>query len=101
MRSVIERAKEAKPPGKTGRPEKGTQGVPLSKGSNDRRIAQIAKRRPDILDRMKAGEFKSVRAAALEGGRLAKFPKPGKQISPVSEDREDRTPARALPQRTQ
>ena len=67
-KEAADRAKEAKPPGKTGRPEKGTHCVLLSKGSNDRRVAQIAKRRPDILERMKAGEFKSVRAAALEAG---------------------------------
>ena len=30
--------------------------------------ARIARDRPDILERMKAGEFPSVRAAALEAG---------------------------------
>jgi hypothetical protein len=30
--------------------------------------ARIARDRPDILERMKAGEFRSIRAAALEAG---------------------------------
>lgn len=36
--------------------------------------SKIARDRPDILDRMKAGEFKSVRAAAIEAGIIK--PKP-------------------------
>ena len=40
----------------------------ISKGGTDRIAAQIAKRRPDILKRMKAGEFRSVHAAAIEAG---------------------------------
>lgn len=40
------------------------------KGGNDANYltAKIARDRPDILDRMKAGEFTSVRKAALEAG---------------------------------
>lgn len=36
--------------------------------SADYLTARIARDRPDILDRMKAGEFRSVRAAAIEAG---------------------------------
>jgi len=41
-----------------------------STGGNDPNYltARIARDRPDILDRMKAGEYRSVRAAALEAG---------------------------------
>jgi hypothetical protein len=39
-----------------------------SSDTADYRVARIARERPDILERMKAGEFKSVRAAALEAG---------------------------------
>ncbi len=70
-KKAAERAKEAKPAGKTGRPPslpKGTNPVPLSKGGNDRLTARIARDRPDVLERMKAGEFRSVRAAAIEAG---------------------------------
>jgi hypothetical protein len=44
--------------------------APISRGSNnaDYLTARIARDRPDILERMKAGEFRSVRAAALEPG---------------------------------
>jgi hypothetical protein len=37
-------------------------------GSQEYLTARIARDRPDILERMKAGEFKSVRAAAMEAG---------------------------------
>lgn len=52
----------------TGRPHKGTTLVPLSKGGNDRIRSQIATRRPDIAERMEAGEFPSVRQAAIAAG---------------------------------
>lgn len=61
-------ASQAAPTAPTGRPKKGTQCVPLSKGGNDRRTARIAKRSPEVLARMKAGEFKSVRAAEIAAG---------------------------------
>jgi hypothetical protein len=89
-RAVIERiikerktaqahARQAVRPAKPGRPAKGTHCVPLSKGNNDRRVAQIARVRPDILERMKKGEFKSVRAAAIDAG-IIKPPTPAEQI---------------------
>jgi len=65
---VNQMAVEVEPPAPTGRPEKGTNLVPLSKGGNDRIVAESADRRPDIHERMKRGEYKSVRAAALEAG---------------------------------
>ena len=57
-----ERAKGAKPaqPADCGRPSKGTNVVPLSKGGNDRLTARIARDHPGILERMKRGEFTSV-----------------------------------------
>jgi hypothetical protein len=43
--------------------------VPLVRGNDaDYLTRRIARDRPDILERMKAGEFTSVRAAALEAG---------------------------------
>ena len=57
----------------TGRPLKGTTLVPLSKGGNDRIKSQIATRRPDIASRMEAGEFASVRQAAIAAG-IVKVP---------------------------
>jgi hypothetical protein len=69
-RKVQQLAEEAQPPADTGRPPKGIQRIPLPKGGNSvkRLSARIAKKRPDILERMKKGEFKSVRAAAIEAG---------------------------------
>lgn len=62
-------------PGPDGRPKKLTQRVRLSTGSNDRRVAQIAKRRPDILEDMKAGKYPSVRQAAIAAG-IVRVPTP-------------------------
>jgi hypothetical protein len=69
------RAAEAKPLADPGRPKKeereGNKGsdTTISSGrGSDYLTARIARDRPDILERMKAGEFKSVRAAALEAG---------------------------------
>jgi hypothetical protein len=59
--------------GPTGRPPKGTTLVPLSTGGNDRIKSQIATRRPDIAERMAAGEFASVRQAAIAAG-IVKVP---------------------------
>ena len=43
--------------------------APISGGTSaDYLAARIARDRPDILDRMKAGEYPSVRAAALDAG---------------------------------
>lgn len=60
VEKVQARAEEAKPTACKGRPEKGTKVVPFSKGGNDQIVAQIAKKRPDVLDPMKAGEFTRV-----------------------------------------
>jgi len=65
---VNQMAVEVDPPAPTGRPDKGTHCVPLSKGGNDRRVAQIAARRPDVLEKMKNGEYPSVRAAQIDAG---------------------------------
>jgi hypothetical protein len=52
-------------PADNGRPKKGVEATPLPKGMNSKRIAaRIARDRPDVLERMKAVEFKGVRAAA-------------------------------------
>lgn len=62
--------------GKHGRPTKEEQ---ENKGDNNHLLmrgttgaeyltARIARDRPDILERMKSGEFRSVRAAAIEAG---------------------------------
>ena len=56
----------------------GATGHPLlKKGSHnsDYLLARIARDRPDILERVKAGEFDSVRAAAREAGIIAMRPK--------------------------
>lgn len=52
---------------KTGRPEKGTMVVPLSKGGQDRLAAQLAKRRPDLADEVRAGS-KTLHTALIEAG---------------------------------
>ncbi len=44
--------------------------ITLMRGTNpDYLTARIARDRPDILERMKAGEYKSVRSAAGKDGR--------------------------------
>ncbi len=44
--------------------------ITFTRGTNpDYLTARIARDRPDILERMKAGEYKSVRAAARKDGR--------------------------------
>lgn len=64
----------------TGRPKKGIAPIPLAKGPTAARLtARIAKKRPDILERMKADEFSSVRAAAIEAGIITP-PTPFQQI---------------------
>lgn len=54
----------------TGRPKKGSQRPPLQKGSNsrDRLAARLKRDHPDIVKRIQAGEFKSIRAAAIAAG---------------------------------
>ena len=53
---------------KGGRGKRGTKLVTLSKGGNDRLAARIKRDHPDIAARVANGEFKSIRAAALEAG---------------------------------
>lgn len=50
--------------------DKGVVNTFIERGSTnaDYLTARIARDRPDILDRMKAGEYRSVRAAALDAG---------------------------------
>jgi hypothetical protein len=48
--------------------DQGRQSTLKGKRDADYLTARIARDRPDILERMKAGEFPSVRAAALEAG---------------------------------
>ena len=62
-------------PGKRGRPTKEEQENKPSDtnvikyGENSEYLtARIARDRPDILERMKQGEFRSVRAAGIEAG---------------------------------
>jgi hypothetical protein len=67
--SAERRAEQAKPTAPSGRPKKGESPTPLPKGMHsDRLAARIARDRPDILERMKAGEYRSVRAAAKDAG---------------------------------
>jgi hypothetical protein len=42
----------------------------------DPRTARIARDRPDILGRMKAGEYSSVRQAAIDAGIIRRTPPP-------------------------
>jgi hypothetical protein len=68
---VAEMAKAAQPLLKHGRPEKdkGVDNTFVRGSTNaDYLTRRIARDRPDILARMKAGEFPSVRAAAIEAG---------------------------------
>jgi len=76
-KTVDEIAKNAKPMKKQGRPEndgKGADGTfndsPTIRGSNNAKYltARIARDHPEIHERMKAGEFKSVRQAAMKAG---------------------------------
>ena len=47
-----------------------TRRKPQSKGGNKQKylVAKIARDHPDVLERMKKGEFLSVRTAAIEAG---------------------------------
>ena len=63
----------------TGRPPKGTNIVPLTKGGNDRLAARLKRDAPDEWQDYMAGEHKSVRAAALAAG-IVKPPDPYKQL---------------------
>ena len=85
--AVIAAAKRAKPLAEHGgdrRSDDAEQGVhnTLVRGTTnaDYLTARIARDRPDILERMKAGEFRSVRAAAIEAG-IVKVPTPYEQTT--------------------
>lgn len=71
--AVIARAESAKALSKHGGDRKSGEeqgnNITLKRGTDPNYLtARIARDRPDILERMKAGEFKSVRAAAIEAG---------------------------------
>ena len=54
---------------KGGRGKRGKESIPLSKGpTKDRLAARLKRDHPDIAARVANGEFKSIRAAALEAG---------------------------------
>ncbi len=62
----------AKPLEKVGRPDKtlvtNVLSAPKQGEDSEYLTRRIARDNPEILERMKAGEFKSVRAAAIEAG---------------------------------
>lgn len=71
--AVAERAQQAAPMRAQGRPErasgKGNDVTFPERGNRSAYLtARIARDRPDVLARMKQGEFRSVRAAAIEAG---------------------------------
>jgi hypothetical protein len=68
------RAKGAKSTNPNGRPKNHSHPTVLGRGS-DYLTARIARDHPDILKRMKAGEFPSTRAAAIAAG-IVKVPTP-------------------------
>jgi hypothetical protein len=78
-KQVAQRAEEAEPLAKQGRPSSNGKGDNIT--FNSRRTdanyltRRIARDHPDILRRMKAGEFKSVRAAAIGFWSSGKFAK--------------------------
>ena len=70
VKATMAKAPELKPTGRpSGQDEKVANGH-LSKGSNhkDRLAARLKRDHPDIAARVSNGEFKSIRAAALEAG---------------------------------
>lgn len=79
--AAVALAEKAEPLAPPRRPTKEEQQERASKGSDttlagrgaDYLTARIARDRPDILERMKAGEFRSVRQAAIEAG-IVKVP---------------------------
>jgi hypothetical protein len=46
----------------------------LSSNSQERILRRLARDRPDVLERVKTGEIKSARAAAIEAGIITPFP---------------------------
>jgi hypothetical protein len=78
-------AAEKEPLAKHGGPRETEQGDNITlagRGTDGTYLTRrIARDRPDILARMKAGEFKSVRAAALEAGIVKLLGRPRQTIS--------------------
>lgn len=71
------RARPARNPtgGRPGKSEQGSKLEPLPKGNNNRRdLARLARDKPELLDRIEAGEL-SVNAAAIAAG-IRKKPTP-------------------------
>ena len=86
---VAEKAMTAQPLGEHGANQHTQAGDTLEyllprepRSSTDKLVARIARDRPDILERMKLGEFNSVAAAAREAGIL---PEP-KRTMPLGDD---------------
>ena len=78
VQALARRAKPLIEPGTQERPGRGRKTLPARRsGAGDRRyfISRIARDRPDILERMKRGDFVSVRAAAQAAG-LVRIPQP-------------------------
>jgi hypothetical protein len=74
LEAVIERAKNPPLTNPNGRPKKGSKPTVSGRGA-DYLTARIARDRPDVLKRMEAGEFSSVRQAAIAAG-VVKVPTP-------------------------
>jgi len=84
QKGAQQRATTAAPMRVPGRPPADNQGnnVTLIRGNNPEYLtARIARDRPDILERMKAGEYKSVRAAGKDGGKRAQSCRKYRQLS--------------------
>jgi len=79
VQALARRAKPLLEPGSQVRPGRGHKTPPAQRpGASDRRylVNRIARDRPDILERMKRGEFVSVRAAAKAAGIVHSRPTP-------------------------
>jgi hypothetical protein len=76
---VVMQAQDARPLMEHRRPSKDNDGNVLSpdrQGNSSAYLtARIARDRPDVLARMQAGEFRSVRAAAIEAGIITPTPR--------------------------
>jgi hypothetical protein len=65
-----------------------TRRKPQVKGGNKQKylVARIARDRPDVLERMKKGEFLSVQAAAIEAGIVKKDSRPTTEREEIIHD---------------
>jgi hypothetical protein len=68
LEEVAEHAEANPLPPAGGTRDQGRQSTLPHKRDADYQVARIARDRPDILERMKAGEYKSIRAAAIDAG---------------------------------